>query len=226
MRRELDNLHYDFREIDGYNKPFNIVISPREPGKTTMAWNQKVYRPWQKTHKPWLYLVRNQNEIMEEETDVSLADIDCNQINKYSPFVKTNKKFILGLLLVVTIIIISFICLVFVYFSKYDSYTIVNTDIEKYQEDCKNWKRISDFLPALDSLNNHTDLFYSHKTQVSSRFMGFVGEGFALFVKYEDAVYNEKKAEILNSTTFLDAPVIDRYGDYQFPVTKFFYKSY
>jgi hypothetical protein len=56
--------------------------------------------------------------------------------------------------------------------------------------------------------------------------MGFVGEGFALFVKYEDAVYNEKKAEILNSTTFLDAPVIDRYGDYQFPVTKFFYKNY
>ena len=83
MRKELDNLHYDFREIDGYNKPFNIVISPREPGKTTMAWNQKVYRPWQKTHKPWLYLVRNQNEIMD-----SLIDGIALPINKFNEEIK------------------------------------------------------------------------------------------------------------------------------------------
>ena len=63
--KELDNLHYDFREIDGYNKPFNIIISPREAGKTTAAWVKKVYRPWIKSHKPWLYLVRNANEITE-----------------------------------------------------------------------------------------------------------------------------------------------------------------
>lgn len=79
MKRELDNIHYDFREIDGYNKPFNIIISPREPGKTTMAWNQKVYRPWMKTHKPWLYLVRNANEI----TDSLISDIEMN-INKFN----------------------------------------------------------------------------------------------------------------------------------------------
>lgn len=63
--KEMDNLHYNFREIDGYNKPFNIIISPREAGKTTSAWVSKVYRPWCKTHKPWLYLVRNANEITE-----------------------------------------------------------------------------------------------------------------------------------------------------------------
>ena len=79
MRRELDNIHYNFREIDGYNKPFNIIISPRELGKTTMAWNQKVYRPWQKNHKPWLYLVRNANEI----TDSLIEDIEMN-INKFN----------------------------------------------------------------------------------------------------------------------------------------------
>ncbi len=79
MKKELDNLHYNFREIDGYNKPINIVISPREPGKTTMAWNQKVYRPWLKTHKPWLYLVRNQNEITDD-----LIDGIATPINKFN----------------------------------------------------------------------------------------------------------------------------------------------
>ena len=28
---ELDNLHYDYRPIDSYNKPFNFIMSPREP---------------------------------------------------------------------------------------------------------------------------------------------------------------------------------------------------
>ena len=79
MKRELDNLHYDFREIDGYNKPFNIIISPRELGKTTMAWVKKIYRPWMKNHKPWLYLVRNANEI----TDSLISDIEMN-INKFN----------------------------------------------------------------------------------------------------------------------------------------------
>lgn len=79
MYKELDNIHYNFREIDGYNKAFNIIISPRELGKTTMAWNQKVYRPWKKTHKPWLYLVRNANEI----TDSLIEDIELN-INKFN----------------------------------------------------------------------------------------------------------------------------------------------
>lgn len=79
MKQELDKLHYDFREIDGYNKPINFVISEREPGKTTMAWNQKVYRPWIKSHKPWLYLVRNQNEITDD-----LIDGIALPINKFN----------------------------------------------------------------------------------------------------------------------------------------------
>lgn len=79
MRRELDTIHYNFREIDGYNKAFNIIISPRELGKTTMAWNVKVYRQWQKNFKPWLYLVRNANEI----TDSLISDIEMN-INKFN----------------------------------------------------------------------------------------------------------------------------------------------
>lgn len=83
MRKELDNLHYDFRQIDGYNKPFNAIVSEREAGKTTMFWVQKVYRPWQKTHKPWLYLVRNANEI----TDSLISDIE-ETINKFNDEIK------------------------------------------------------------------------------------------------------------------------------------------
>ena len=79
MKKELDNLHYDFREIDGYNKAINIIISPREAGKTTIAWNKKVYRPWQKTKKPWLYLVRNANEITDD-----LIDGISTCINKFN----------------------------------------------------------------------------------------------------------------------------------------------
>ena len=62
---KLDNIHYSFRNIDGYNKPINIIISPREAGKTTIFWMTKVYNPWKKNKKPWLYLVRNANEITE-----------------------------------------------------------------------------------------------------------------------------------------------------------------
>ena len=61
----MDNIHYSFREIDGYNKAINCVVSPREPGKTTVAWMQKIYLPYIKTGKPWIYLVRQTNEITE-----------------------------------------------------------------------------------------------------------------------------------------------------------------
>lgn len=61
----LDNIHYSWREIDGYNKPFNFVMSPRELGKTTTMWFQKIYIPFRKDHKPWIYLVRQSVEITE-----------------------------------------------------------------------------------------------------------------------------------------------------------------
>ena len=61
---ELDNLHYNFRQIDGYQKPFNFVLSARECGKTTSAWI-KIYSNWKKTKKPWVYLTRTAVEINE-----------------------------------------------------------------------------------------------------------------------------------------------------------------
>lgn len=62
---ELDNLHYSFRNIDGYDKPFNFSISAREPGKSTMFMLEKHYFKWKKDNAPLLYLVRNIVEITE-----------------------------------------------------------------------------------------------------------------------------------------------------------------
>lgn len=62
---ELDNLHYSFRAIDGHDKPYNFVISAREPGKSTMFMLTKHYFAWKKDFAPLLYLVRNIVEITE-----------------------------------------------------------------------------------------------------------------------------------------------------------------
>ena len=58
MAVKFDNIHYSFRAIDGYNKPFNFVLSPRELGKTTTMWYEKIYLGWKKDKRPWIYLVR------------------------------------------------------------------------------------------------------------------------------------------------------------------------
>lgn len=65
---ELDDLHYNFRKIDGYNKAFNFVLSARECGKTTALW-VKAWTQWKKTHKPYIYLVRQSVEITEALID-------------------------------------------------------------------------------------------------------------------------------------------------------------
>lgn len=86
MIEKMDDLHYSFRSIDGYNKPFNFVVSSRDAGKTTTLWVKKVYDNWKKNHKPWLYLVRNANEIIEP-----LLDDIILPINKFRD---ENAKFI------------------------------------------------------------------------------------------------------------------------------------
>ena len=75
-----DNLHYSFRAIDGYNKAINVVISPREPGKTTSMWMDKIYLPWKKNHRPWIYLVRQAVEI----DDALIESIFSTNMNKFT----------------------------------------------------------------------------------------------------------------------------------------------
>lgn len=80
MAVELDNLHYSYREIDGYNKPFNFIMSPREPGKTTMMWLKKIYLKWKENKAPWIYLVRNVVEISEP----LITSIQDTILNKFT----------------------------------------------------------------------------------------------------------------------------------------------
>lgn len=79
VMKERDNLHFNFREIDGYNKAINIVISEREPGKTTALWLDKFYYPWVKTGQTGLYPVRQIVEI----TDELITSIQNVSINKF-----------------------------------------------------------------------------------------------------------------------------------------------
>jgi len=74
-----DNIHYTFNEIDGYNKVFNFVISPREPGKTTAFLMDKVYKGWQKG-TPWVILRRRIADVTKEYIDSC-----CDVINKFLP---------------------------------------------------------------------------------------------------------------------------------------------
>lgn len=80
MVQKLDNIHYSFREIDGYNRPYNIVLGPREAGKTTVMWCSKIYPNWVKDKKPWIYLVRNATEITEALID-SIFSVNINKFN-------------------------------------------------------------------------------------------------------------------------------------------------
>lgn len=72
-----DDLHFNFRKIDGYDKDFNAVISEREAGKTTAMWN-KVYLAYKKYGYRTLVIRRRIADI----TDVYIEDI-AEVINKF-----------------------------------------------------------------------------------------------------------------------------------------------
>ena len=78
-RTPRDNIHMNWRTIDGFNKAINCFISPREPGKTDTTWWEKIYSNWCEDHRPWGYFVRQVVEINE----VMLQDIQ-DTINKWS----------------------------------------------------------------------------------------------------------------------------------------------
>ena len=90
MALELDNLHYSFREIDGYNKAFNFILSARELGKTSRFWYLKVYREWKKDGKPWIYMVRTSVEITEALIN-SVADTIFNKFSDDNVELEYNK---------------------------------------------------------------------------------------------------------------------------------------
>lgn len=78
MAIQFDDIHWNSRRIDSYNKDFNFIFGPREPGKTTFMWVKKIYSNWKKDKKPWIYFVRNVVEI-SEALITSIFDVNMNK---------------------------------------------------------------------------------------------------------------------------------------------------
>lgn len=92
MAVQRDNIHFNTRAINGYQKSINVLISAREPGKTTSLWMDEIYTPWKKNHFPWIILVRQCVEISDEY----ISSIFSNNMNKFTddnvkPFYKPSK---------------------------------------------------------------------------------------------------------------------------------------
>lgn len=65
MLKKLDNLHYDFRRIDSQNKPFNLIVSAREAGKTTAATLKKAWKVFTKYNWKSIFLRRQIADITD-----------------------------------------------------------------------------------------------------------------------------------------------------------------
>lgn len=57
VMKALDNIHFNTRKIDGYNLPFNMIISEREAGKSTAVW-LKCYRAFKEEGETTLVVRR------------------------------------------------------------------------------------------------------------------------------------------------------------------------
>ena len=74
-----DNIHFTFRTVDGYNLPFNAVISEREPGKSTAMVMDKLYKAWKENGETSILVRRRVVHITEAYIN-DLAEI----INKFT----------------------------------------------------------------------------------------------------------------------------------------------
>lgn len=151
--------------------------------------------------------------------------IDYEKINSYKAKPTVTKKFIIGLVGAIIGITVAVFILVVVYFVRFDHYEKADNDISEYAEDVMQYGNASRFMPSLDSLSDYNSIHYSHKTYVYSVFMNFFSNGLALFVEYDESVYESKKQGLLSSADFIDEPIIVN-GDYQIPVTELYYKGY
>lgn len=72
--QSFDNIHYSSRNIDGHNKPFNLIVSAREAGKSTWMI-QKIWNAFKK-HYPTIVLRRQIVDITELYVDSLQAIIN------------------------------------------------------------------------------------------------------------------------------------------------------
>ncbi len=60
-----DNIHYNFNEIDGHNKAFNFIISPRRDGKSTQYLITKGEKVFKEEKLRTIYFRRDKNDITD-----------------------------------------------------------------------------------------------------------------------------------------------------------------
>lgn len=94
---KIDSIHYSFNAIDGLDKPFNLIISPREPGKTTVFHISKVYNAWLKGYASIL-LFRNdvdiQNEVIRAIIDTTYVPFRGKSKFSWQSIPKNGAKFV------------------------------------------------------------------------------------------------------------------------------------
>lgn len=75
-----DNLHIDsdIGNIDGHNKTWNLIVTERESGKSTLLW-KKVYNAFRRNGAPSIVFRRYQTDI----TDMYIEDVE-KLINKFT----------------------------------------------------------------------------------------------------------------------------------------------
>lgn len=84
---ERDNLHFTFHTIDGYQKPFNFVISEREAGKSTAMILDKLFKNFKDGNTSLVF-----RRLINDITDIYINDI-AEIINKFSEYpIKFNFK--------------------------------------------------------------------------------------------------------------------------------------
>lgn len=67
-----DDLHFDGREIDGHNKPFNFVVCEREAGKSVFLW-KKIYNAFRKYGFPSIVYRRQIVDITEQYVEDTIT---------------------------------------------------------------------------------------------------------------------------------------------------------
>lgn len=65
---KVDNIHFSTKEIDGYNKDFNLVYSVREDGKTA-SFDLKSFSKLRRFQATPIMILRQVNEVSEEYVD-------------------------------------------------------------------------------------------------------------------------------------------------------------
>ena len=90
MAIKRDRLHYTFRNIDGYQRTFNFVISEREAGKTTAMVLDKVYKAFVQDGSTSILIRRQIADITEVYIDDFLEVI--RKFNDNAPNFEYKRK--------------------------------------------------------------------------------------------------------------------------------------